>query len=114
MLSRFCNIDYAREMAIIAEFTADGKRREVGVGRLITEPAEETGEFAVLVADDFQDAGLGQKLVDMLMGVAQEKGLKSMYGVVLKDNVRMLGLARSMGFTAGRVAADEVRVTLEL
>ena len=114
MLSRFCNIDYAREMAIIAEYTDSGKRREVGVGRLIVEPSEETGEFAVLVADDFQEAGLGQKLVDMLIGIAQEKGLKSMYGVVLKDNVRMLGLARSLGFTVSRLAEDEVRVSLEL
>lgn len=114
MLSRFCNIDYAREMAIIAEYTDSGKRREVGVGRLIMEPSEETGEFAVLVADDFHEAGLGQKLVDMLIGIAQEKGLKSMYGVVLKDNARMLGLARSLGFTVTMVTGDEVRVSLEL
>ena len=66
----------------------------------------------MLVADDFHEAGLGQKLVDMLIGIAQEKGLKSsMYGVVLKDNARTLGLARSLGFTVTMVTGDEVRVS---
>lgn len=72
MLSRFCNIDYSREIAIIAEYTSGGKRRNVGVGRLIIQPGGDTGEFATLVADDFQAVGLGHKLTDMLIGIAQE------------------------------------------
>jgi len=114
MLSRFCNIDYGREIAIIAEYTAGPKPRNVGVGRLIMEPGTDTGEFATLVADDFQDAGLGHKLTDMLIGIAQERALKSMYGVILKDNTRMLGLARALGFRLETLSADEVRATLVL
>ncbi len=113
MLSRFCNIDYGREIAIIAESVSRGKRRNVGVGRLVTQPGAEIGEFATLVADDFQDVGLGHKLTDMLIGIAQEKGLKSMYGVILKDNTRMVGLARSLGFTIEPVDADECKASIE-
>ena len=90
MLSRFCNIDYDREMAIIAEHNTDGKRRNVGVGRLIIEPAGETGEFAVVVADDFQGNGLGLKLLDTLIGIARDKGLRSIYGIVLNNNRKNL------------------------
>ncbi len=114
MLSRFCNIDYAREIAIIAEFTINGKRRNVGVGRLIIQSSGETGEFATLVADDFQDVGLGHKLTDMLIGVAQERGLKNMYGIVLKDNVKMVGLVKALGFTLEKMDGDEFKATLEL
>lgn len=114
MLSRFCNIDYGREIAIIAEYTAAEKPRNVGVGRLIMEPGTDTGEFATLVADDFQDVGLGHKLTDVLIGIAQERGLKSMYGVILKDNTRMMGLARALGFKLETLSADEVRATLDL
>ena len=114
MLTRFCNIDYDREMAIMAEYTSDGKRRNVGVGRLIVEPGGETAEFAILVADDFQNNGLGLKLCDMMLGIAQEKGLHSIYGIVLSDNQNMLGLARKLGFTIKRLSAEENKVTLEL
>jgi len=114
MLSRFCNIDYDREMAMIVEYTADGKRRNVGVGRLIIEPGGEAGEFAIVVADDFQGNGLGLKLLDNLIGIAQDKGLKSIYGIVLNDNARMLGLVKKLGFSVRRLSIEESRVTLAL
>jgi acetyltransferase len=114
MLSRFCNIDYSREIAIIAEANVNGKRRNVGVGRLVIQPGTQTGEFATLVTDDFQDIGLGHKLTDILIGIAQEKGLTGMYGVILKDNAKMVGLARSLGFSIESVDADEYKATLEL
>ena len=114
MLTRFCNIDYDREMAIVAEYTSNGKRRNVGVGRLIVEPGEETAEFAILIADDFQGSGLGLKLSDMLIGVAQEKGLKSIYGIVLNDNEKMIGLSKKLGFTRTALSAEESKITLEL
>jgi acetyltransferase len=113
MLSRFCNIDYSREIAIIAESTTGGKRRNVGVGRLVIQPGTAIGEFATLVADDFQEVGLGHKLTDMLIGIAQERGLKNLYGVILKDNAKMVGLARSLGFTIEAVDADEYRASIE-
>jgi len=112
MLSRFCNIDYDREMAFIAEYTSNGKRRNVG--RLIIEPGRETGEFAIVVADDFQGNGLGLKLLDNLIDVAQDKELRSIYGIVLNDNWQMIGLAKKLGFTTMRLSDEESRVTLEL
>ncbi len=114
MLSRFCNIDYDREMAVIAEHSSDGKRRNVGVGRLIMEPGGETGEYAIVVADDFQGSGLGLKLLDMLIGIAQDKGLKSIYGIVLNENIKMIELARKVGFQVQRLSDEESRVVLDL
>jgi acetyltransferase len=114
MLTRFCNIDYDREMAIIAEYTSDGKRRNVGVGRLIIDPIGETGEFAILVAEDFQSNGLGLKLLDTLIGIGEEKGLSNIYGMVLNANTKMMGLAKRLGFTMEPVSPEESKVTLEL
>ena len=114
MLTRFCNIDYEREMAIIGEYTSNGKRRNVGVGRLMIQPGGETGEFAVLVADDFQGNGLGLKLADMLIGIAHEKKLKSIYGIALRDNTKMLRLAKKLGFMTQPYSSDEIKIALEL
>jgi acetyltransferase len=114
MLTRFCNIDYDREIAIIAEYVNEGKRRNVGVGRLIMDYNKDSAEYAVLVADDFQGEGLGLKLSDVLIGVARDKGLKTIYGIVLKDNVKMIGLCRKLGFSILPYSLDEMKVVLEL
>ena len=114
MLVRYCNIDYDREMAIIAEYTGpDGKKRNVGVGRLIMDLTRRRGEFAVVVADDFQGKGLGTKLVDMTIQIADEKGLDTIYGIVMPENVRMIELCKKLGFNI-RYTSEEVIVELNL
>ncbi|GBC70969.1 Acetyltransferase Pat [Candidatus Calditenuaceae archaeon HR02] len=113
MLVRFCNIDYDREIAIIAEYNEGGKKRNVGVGRLIIDRDAKRGEFAVLVADDFQGKGLGTKLTDMVIEIAREKGLDSIYGIVLPENIKMIRLCKKMGFEI-KYGKDEVLVELKL
>ncbi|WP_392654724.1 GNAT family N-acetyltransferase [Dehalococcoides sp. THU4] len=114
LLVRFCNIDYDREMAIIAEYNDKGKKRNVGVGRLIIDHSGQSGEFSVLVADDFQHHELGAKLLDMLIGIGREKGLRNLYGVVLAENVVMLNLCKDFGFNIKKDKSTEYKVNMEL
>jgi acetyltransferase len=114
MLVRFCNIDYDREMTITAEYTEKEKKRSVGNSRLLIQSDGLSGEFAVLVAEDFRNVGLGLKLTDMIIGIARDKGLKSIYGIALKENSRMISLARRLGFTIESDGGEEVKFTLEL
>ncbi|MDD5038467.1 MAG: bifunctional acetate--CoA ligase family protein/GNAT family N-acetyltransferase, partial [Dehalococcoidales bacterium] len=114
MLTRFCNIDYEREMAIIAEYVEEGKRRNVGVCRITMSPDVQSGEYAVVIADDFQGKGLGLKLSDMLIGMAIEKGMKSIYGTVLNDNLAMLGMASKLGFSIHKLSPEESHIELKL
>ncbi|MEM2866087.1 MAG: GNAT family N-acetyltransferase, partial [Candidatus Hadarchaeales archaeon] len=97
-LVRFCNIDYDREIAIIAEIREGSKKKEIGVARLITEPGKKRGEFAIVLADEYQSKGLGTKLTDMIIEIAQEKGLESIYGIIMRENEKMIRLAQKMGF----------------
>jgi len=60
-------------MTIIAEYNDNGEKRSVGNSRLLIQPDGESGEFAVLVADDFHGSGLGLKLMDMIIGIGREK-----------------------------------------
>jgi acetyltransferase len=90
MLTRFCNIDYDRDMAIVAELKRDHTRRIIGIGRVVMEPDLRKCEIAVLVHDDFQGKGLGHKLSEVLIGIAKEKGLSEIYGLVLTENETML------------------------
>jgi acetyltransferase len=98
MLIRYCNIDYDREMAIVAEVRQGERRRIIGIGRLVIESDFKKGEFAVVVHDEYQRKGLGYKLVDMVIGIGQEKGLEKIYGLVLTDNKAMLRICDELGF----------------
>ncbi len=112
-LVRFCNIDYDREMAFIAETREGDRKVEVGVSRLILEPNKKKGEFAVVVSDKYQAKGLGIKLVDMLIEVAKEKGVESIYGIIMGENLKMIRLCEKLGFTTKREHED-VLVELKL
>jgi acetyltransferase len=114
MLTRFCNIDYDRDMAIVAELKRDHTRRIIGIGRVVMEPDLRKCEIAVLVHDDFQGKGLGHKLSEVLIGIAKEKELSEIYGLVLTENETMLRLARKLGFTKQLLPYGESRISLKL
>jgi acetyltransferase len=119
MLTRFCNIDYDREMAIVAEMQDLSKKwqwtkRIIGVARLIVESDLKSGEFAVLVHDNFQGKGLGYKLTDMMIGIAQEKGLEKVYGFILTENKKMLKISEELGFTIKHLPDELSKVELIL
>ena len=47
-----------------------------------------------------------------MIGVARERGLKSVYGIVLSENTRMLNLGRKLGFITRSRSGGEVLMTL--
>ena len=114
MVNQFCDIYYKNEVAIIAEYNSDGKKRNVGVVRLFIDSSLQTGEFAILVADNFQNSGLGTKFMETLLDIARKEGLKSIYGTVQQDNLRMLALMKEFGFSLGTNSDGEVKINRQL
>jgi acetyltransferase len=99
MRTRYCNIDYDREIGIVAEINEKGKRKILGVSRIILTPGRDNeAEFALIVSDDWQRQGLGSVFIDHTIEVAKDKGLKRLYGVVLKDNMPMITLCKEKNF----------------
>ncbi len=98
MLARFTQIDYHRELALVALVEEQGQWQEIGISRYVLNPDGVSCEFAVVVSDQWQRTGIGYKLMELLIEAARAKGLKYMDGIVLKDNTGMRKLARSMGF----------------
>lgn len=97
-LIRYTQIDYYREIAIIAEVEEKGRKKMAGVGRLIADPYNETAEFAIVVADPWQFKGLGNKLTDYMLEIAKERKTKKVYASVLDENVIMVHMLRKRGF----------------
>jgi len=99
MASRYCFIDYDRELGIVAEVEEEGQRKLIGVGRLVADMDHEAAEYAIIVVDRWHGHGLGGLLTDYCLEVAKSWNVKKVVAEVSKDNVRMLATFRNRGFT---------------
>ncbi|MGD6806797.1 MAG: acetate--CoA ligase alpha subunit [Candidatus Bathyarchaeia archaeon] len=111
---RYCNVDYDREVALVAEMVENGKRKILGVSRLSIEPDGKHGEMAFIVSDYWQGLGLGTKIVDYTLDIAKEKGVENVYAIMLQDNYRALSLTKKMGFSIEYLSDGTVKGTLDL
>jgi acetyltransferase len=102
MLARFTQIDYDREIALVAIDEASQTDNILGVARIIGDPDGKTGEFAVLVGDAWQGKGIGSNLLEKCLSIAEKQGFKSVHGIVLHENRNMLALGKKLGFGTKR------------
>jgi acetyltransferase len=102
-LARMTQIDYDREMALIATVQSEeGFTRTLGVVRAVADPDNETAEFAVAVRSDQKGRRLGQLLMDRIIKYARVRGIHWLVGEALRENTPMIGLAKACGFTITR------------
>jgi acetyltransferase len=113
--ARFTQIDYDREMAfVLAEPGAAGVADLHAVVRLAADPDNTRAEFAIVVERELTGLGLGALLMRRLIDYARGRGIGELWGDVLRDNVVMLALCRSLGFSEQRSEDQVVRVVLAL
>jgi acetyltransferase len=102
-LVRYTQIDYHRELALVAAFNPSetgnaAEEQIVGVARYLVNPGGESAEFAVVVADDWAGRGLGARLLNGICEVARNKGVQRIEGFILGNNRNMLKLMKGLGF----------------
>ncbi len=102
MLDRFTQIDYDREIALIALEEEAGTERMLGVARIIGDLDKKEGEFAVLVGDAWHGRGIGSGLLAKCLSIAQKRGFQVVRGQVLSENTGMLAMGRKLGFQIKR------------
>ena len=116
LLSRFTQIDYDREMALVAVVREGEAEREIGVARYASTDDGESCEFAIVVADAWQGRGLARRLFGKLIDTARSRRFRRMHGIILRENPRMLAFVHSMGFRTRPVPGEPeiLRATMEL
>jgi acetyltransferase len=107
---RLTQIDYNREMAFIAttEGQEQGESETLGVVRAMTDPDNETAEFAVLVRSDIKGQGLGRLLMEKLVRYFRSRGTRVIVGEALMQNRAMAGLAKAVGFDVKKDHNEEM------
>lgn len=99
-LARICFIDYARELALVAERRPhDGGDEEiVGVGRLTRLRGTRDAEFAITLSDTFQRRGLGKEMLRRLVAIGRDWGLRRIVADILVQNRAMQEVSKKLGF----------------
>jgi acetyltransferase len=108
MATRFCFIDYDREIAIVAEAEQDGQRKLLGVGRLVADVDHTDAEYAVLVADAYQGVGLGSLLTDYCLEICNQWGIATVVAETSPENQKMLTMFERRGFQLDRTVSSDV------
>ncbi|ACJ00137.1 bifunctional acetate--CoA ligase family protein/GNAT family N-acetyltransferase [Rhodospirillum centenum] len=101
LAARLTQIDYGREMALVAERPDEetGEPAIHGTVRITADPDNERAEYAVLVRSDMKGKGLGYVMMTRILDYARMRGIKEVFGEVLRENTTMLAMCRELGFT---------------
>jgi acyl-CoA hydrolase/GNAT superfamily N-acetyltransferase len=96
-MQRMVNIDYHREMSVLALAGEFGKQEVAGVGRYILDGSE-LPEVDFAVQEKFQGKGLGRVIMEYITGIARDRGFKGIQAVVMSDNQASLHILTHLGY----------------
>jgi acetyltransferase len=101
---RMTDVDYGREMAIIA---VDEAGQTAGVARLVRNDSDgNTAEFAVIVEPAAKGLGLASALMRAIIAWGKAQGVQEINGQILADNLPMLAFIRRLGFSIERIPGE--------
>jgi acetyltransferase len=96
LIDKLIHYDPAHAMAFIA--IEENTGRMLGVVRLHDDAGSTNGEFAILLRSHLKGQGLGWLMMRHMIANAKAKGLKTVRGQVLAENVTMLQMCGELGF----------------
>lgn len=100
MSARLTQIDYDREMAmVVTEPGVAGRAKLLGMVRISADPDLEGAEYDIMLDTEVAGLGLGKMLMNRIIGYAKERGIKEIFGEVLRENEAMLRINQALGFT---------------
>jgi acetyltransferase len=116
LAARLSQIDYDREMALVAidAQPGAGDGEILGASRIVATPENDRAEFAVMVRSDMKGRGLGFQLMKDILACARKRGVSTVFGDVLPENTTMLQMASELGFVRERTEDGMVRISIAL
>lgn len=112
-LANMTQIDYDREMAIVAVRQHNGTDEIIGVTRAISDADNIDAEFSVLVRSDLKGLGMGRRLLEKMIRYTHDHGLQQLNGITMPHNTGMITLARKLNFRVS-IQLDDGIVSLNL
>ncbi|MEJ2241751.1 MAG: GNAT family N-acetyltransferase [Candidatus Bathyarchaeota archaeon] len=111
--ARFCDINYENEIAIVAIFHNNGNKM-LGVVRFTLDSDKKSGELAFIVADPWQDLGLGTVMVEHLINICRKKKIDTIYSFMLPNNYGAIRFLKRLNFRTDYSNEDFVKAFLQI
>ena len=98
-LMRTCLVD-DREFALVAVLGHEGstEREIAGLGQISKQSVPNEVEWGLVVADEYQNQGLGIRLCECLLEISRSVAAQRVVSMVLPENYVMRLIARRLGF----------------
>jgi acetyltransferase len=115
-LARLTQIDYDREMALVAEGYTDNSVERMLFGSVYISDTidKKRAEYSILVRREMNGMGLGQTLMSHIIDYAKARQIGEIYGQVLRENAPMLRVCSKLGFKMHHDPEDPGTVIVSL
>jgi acetyltransferase len=100
IVEKWMDINYKDKMALVAIVKQDGDEKIIADARFYLDKETGEAEIAAVVQDDWQNKGIGTKLLQHTIEVARKMGVKEIYAYVSPENKRIIHITNKLGFKA--------------
>ena len=107
-VERMFQIDYIKNLTLLAVVGEFGFGKVVAVGEYLLDPAKNIAEIAFSVSRDWQGKGLGKILMRKLCEAAQKNGISGLVAYTMPRNQGMIKLFKSLPYNVSTVYDGEV------
>jgi acetyltransferase len=95
-----CDVNPEREFALAAEVRQGRAREFIGAARWLRESHDpQAAQIMLVVADGWTNLGAGRTLYRRLIPIARERGIRTMRGLILDSNFKMISMLVNSEFT---------------
>jgi len=109
-MGKVSQVDYIKDLTIVAVVGEFGFGRVVGVGEYLLDPSDNMAEVAFSVSREFKRKGLGKVLMKKLCHAAREAGLSGLFAYTSLDNKAMISLFNTLPFKVKRSFEEDMVV----
>jgi len=97
-VQKLANIDYRNDLAIVGVVPSPGGEDVVAIAQYFLDPKTKAAEVAFVVQDEWQQRGMGRRLLEYLAQIATQRGVRRFYAKVLPINKPMLAIFQNSGY----------------
>lgn len=101
-------IDYIKDLSIVAVVGEFGFDKIIGVGEYFLIPQKNIAEIAFTVGEAYQGKGLGKILLNKLLEAARENGIAGLVALTYPQNKRMIQLFKSLPYKSHTAPEDDM------
>ena len=111
-VARLTQIDYDRDMVLVAVTNPEGSGDIVGLARYFGDPDLIEAEVSITIADAWQGQGVGARLLDLILKAARKRGFKRAWGLCRPQSRDMITLVERQRDSEVIPVEDGLRVKL--